>query len=271
MPPSLRDRASAAARTRLEPALPPHEAGADTWDEERRRRRRAAGERAPASGAEHAACTAGAAARPAPKTREAPQAAQARVPAAAGVQLERPARSRPALRLARVLPIVLILLALLVALYVSGVFGGNDPASSPSVSVPADSPGATTTPQVVAVPGAKDASADAVETAKARARGEGHSGGEEEEAGDEDRRLDAGHAAGGRLATAGRVPPASGQSGRRAPTTPSREPAPQRDTGGDDEKQIDAGSGATGAEQIPPAADPSGVPDLAPPPETATP
>jgi hypothetical protein len=35
-------------------------------------------------------------------------------------------------------------------------------------------------------------------------------------------------------------------------------------------RKIDAGSGATGAEQIPPAADASTVPDLAPPPEPAT-
>ena len=108
--------------------------------------------------------------------REQPQDGEPPMPTAPGAALEAPERSRPPLRLAVVLPIVLILLALLAAMYVSGVFGGNDPASSPSVSAPAATPADTTEPKVVVVPGAKDASADAVETAKARARGEDDSG-----------------------------------------------------------------------------------------------
>ena len=201
--------------------------------------------------------------------RAQPEAAAPPVPGEPAAARERREPSRGPLRLAVVLPIVLVLLALLAALYVSGVFGGSDPASSPRVSAPVAVP-AQTEPEVVAVPGAKDASADAVETAKARARGEGRSADSTKKQKatrtDSAPRERAPAAAAPPPAAAPR--PASPAVSANNPVTP---PPPPRDTGAGDEKQIDAGSGATGAEQIPPAADPTGVPDLAPPPETTTP
>ena len=178
-------------------------------------------------------------------------------------------RKRSALRLAVVLPIVLILLALLAALYVSGVFGGDEPASTPSVSVPTAQPGPGALDRV---PDAKDASADAVETAKARARGD-------DAPSPAAKRKEKAEAASAPTPAApppvATSPPPAAPAVRAntpaaPPPPPPPPPAPRRDTAAGDEKQIDAGSGATGAEQIPPAADASDVPDLAPP-ETITP
>ena len=191
---------------------------------------------------------------------------QRREPRAFGPPLPGAERKRSALRLTIVLPIVLILLALLAALYVSGVFGGDDPASTPSVSVPTAQPAA---PAIDAVPGAKGASADAVETAKARARGDdapSPAARKKEQA--ESARAPA--PASPPPVAANPPPAAPAVSANNPVTPPPPPPAPRRDTGAGDEKQIDAGSGATGAEQIPPPADASDVPDLAPP-ETTTP
>jgi hypothetical protein len=171
-----------------------------------------------------------------------------------------------------VLPIVLILLALLIALYVSGVFGGNDPASSPNVIRPAATPAAKTTSALVAVPGAKTASGEAVEVAKARerARERGDSGAAKRDA------ASASNAQKASTPAAASPPPAPATTPPAAPAVGAnnavKSPAPKRDTSAsaDGSKQIDAGSGATGAEQIPPAGDASNVPDLAPPPENAT-
>ncbi len=202
--------------------------------------------------------------------RAQPPAADPAVPRVGGAPRERPERTRSRLRLAIVLPVVLVLIALLAALYVSGVFGGSDPASSPRVE-PAAVPAGITEPEVVAVPGAKDASADAVETAKARARGNGGSG--ETKKKTTTTKSDAATPerapVGASPLTAGSPPPPPPPAA--APNPPVTRPAPARDTDAGGEKRIDAGSGATGAEQIPPAADPTGVPDLAPPPETAQP
>ena len=173
-------------------------------------------------------------------------------------------------RMGLVLPIVLILLALLGALFVSGVFGGDDPASSSGVSVPAAAPDDTTQPELVVVPGAKDASADAVETAKARERAR-ERGGSTSDA----KKTEKSDAARQASAPAATPPPPPAASPPAAPAVsannPVRKPASKPATSAGDQTQIDAGSGATGAEQIPPAADASDVPDLAPPPETATP
>ena len=185
-----------------------------------------------------------------------------RAPQILGAPRVRSARSRPARRLGLVLPIVLVLLALLAALYVSGVFDGDDPASTPSVSTPAAAPAAV---QLDAVPGAKNATADDVETAKARARGDDVPAAKQREKAEPER---APAAASPPPAPAGPPPAAAPAVSANNPVNP---PARRRDTGAGDEKQIDAGSGATGAEQLPPAADASEVPDLAPPTEQTTP
>jgi hypothetical protein len=213
--------------------------------------------------------------RPARGPRERPQRQPKPPPVPAGVTGE-PAgarerrerregrdRSRPGLRLAVVLPIILILLALLGALYVSGVFGGNDPESSPRVSVPAP------VSAVDAVPGAKNASADAVEVAKARARGD-------VPATPKHKPKKKQAAATSTSAPAATTPPAPVTTPPPPPAVannPAPRPAPRRDTtsASDAPKRIDAGSGATGAEQIPPAADATDVPELAPPVEPAAP
>ncbi|HEV2776726.1 MAG TPA: hypothetical protein VGV90_14120 [Solirubrobacteraceae bacterium] len=185
-----------------------------------------------------------------------------REPQMIGAPRERPERSRSPLRLTVVLPIVLILLALIAALYVSGVFGGDDPALTPSVSAPTAQPVESA---IDAVPGARDASAEDVETAKARARGDDGSAvpkqAKKQPVSDSAQQASAPAAAAPPPAAANPPPAAPAVS----PNTPVTPPAPTRDTGSSDEKQIDAGSGATGAEQIPPAADTSDVPDLAPP------
>jgi hypothetical protein len=169
-----------------------------------------------------------------------------------------------------VLPIVLVVLALLAALFVSGVFGGSDPASGSGVTMPAE-PADTTQPELVVVPGAKDAGADAVETAKSRARKGGDSGATKKDEADADsaRRASA-PAAGSPPPAPAPPPPAAPAVSADNPVTP---PPPARATSPrpSGPKQIDAGGGATGAERLPPAADASDVPDLVPPPEPATP
>ncbi len=184
---------------------------------------------------------------------------------------ERSGRARPGRRIGLVLPLVLILLALLGAMFVSGVFGGDDPASSSGVTVPAAGPGDASEPELVVVPGAKDAGADAVETAKARerARERGKSGAAKkntDNANDAATPASAPAAATPPPAVAPTPPPPASRT-NNAPTPP----APQRESSSGDQKQIEADSGATGAEQIPPAAEATDVPDLAPPAEPATP
>lgn len=167
----------------------------------------------------------------------------------------RGARSR---RLPVLLPIILIVLALLVALFVSGVFGGSEPESSPRVSVPAAAP-ATSKADLVVVPGAKEATGDQVELAKARQRGATPPSDKRDTAAKKP------------AASATTTPPrAATPAANAAPPPPPPPPPPPAAKPPSGEKQIDAGSGATGAEQIPPPADTSDVPDLAPPPETAT-
>lgn len=204
----------------------------------------------------------------------APAAAGAGRPPRLRAQRGRRQRARPGRRVGVVLALVLVVLALVGALFVSGVFGGDDPASSSDVTAPAADPGVTSESEVVVVPGAKDASADAVETAKARKRARERRGSGTAKK-DSDQAADAAQA-GGQVATT--PPPAAAPPPPRAaavtppPPPPARagdpvtRPAPERRAPGDDQKQIDAGSGATGAEQIPPPQDTSNVPDLAPPP-----
>ena len=170
-------------------------------------------------------------------------------------------RSRPAVRRGLVLPIVLVVLAIVVALLIAGVFGGEEPQSAPQSFAP-DS-GAqtdTTAAPVVVVPGAADASADAVERAKARTRAAKRRAAEA--------RRDAAQEA-ATSATAGptpvTVPPPAAPAGNGV-AAPAPPPPPA-----DDQAQIDAGDGATGAEELPPSEDTSKIPDLAPPAETADP
>ncbi len=170
------------------------------------------------------------------------------------------ARSRRSPTLQIVLPVLVVLVALLIALAVSGVLGGSEPASSSSVSAPA-APSAVKPADVVVVPGVKPASGAEVERAKARERAKA-----EAEA----------QAAGATPAPAAPAPVGTGVPATRPPApAATTRPAPQgdatpapRDTGTGGARRIDAGDGATGAEEIPPAEDPSTVPDLAPPPET---
>ena len=205
-----------------------------------------------------------------PAAREPREPAEPPPPLDAAARRERRERARPGLRLGLVLPIILILLALLGALYVSGVFGGNDPESSPGVSAPLAEPDADSTePELVVVPGAKEASAAAVERAKARERGDSVP------ATKQPATAKAGSTRASSPPPAASPPPPAAASPPAAPAVsanrPVTRPAPQRDTDTSAEQQIDAGSGATGAEQVPPAADASDVPDLAPPLEPATP
>jgi len=210
--------------------------------------------RKPKSASASASATSGASIRaPLPRARRTPQ------PASRGLRSGRPAR-----RLPLVLPIVLVIIAILIALFVSGVFGGNDPASSPRVAVPADTPADGTPADVVVVPGATDASGDAVEVAKARERERARAKRRRQAVADQE--------------TVKTTPaPAASATTPPAVVTPAPPPPPAaatNDTGtakkSGSGRKIDTGSGATGAEQIPPPADSSTVPDLAPPPEPAT-
>ncbi len=190
--------------------------------------------------------------------------------AAGSARSERSARSRgnrrdtsrrPKLPLPVLLPIVVVVVAVLLALFVAGVFGGSDPASSPSVSAPADAPRDPKPADVVVVPGSVDAGGRAVELAKARDRARAKR--------ERDAALER---------EAAETPaPAAATSPPAAPATraaPAPAPPPAGQTAGDPRtggsRKIDAGRGATGAEQIPPAEDTSTVPDLAPPPQNAT-
>ena len=175
----------------------------------------------------------------------------------------RATRSR---RLPVLLPIVLIVLALLLALFVSGVFGGSEPESSPRVSVPAAAPTGAAQADLVVVPGAKDATGDEVELAKARDRARQRG---------ETLPADKSDTPAKKQAAATTPPPPPAAAGTPAanaapPPPPPPPPPPAVTKRASGEKQIDAGSGATGAEQIPPPADTSDVPDLAPPTDGAT-
>ncbi len=173
-------------------------------------------------------------------------------------------RSSSRSRLAVMLPIAVVLVALLVALSVAGVFAANDPASSPRVDVPADAPADTEPADVVVVPGADQASSDDVEQAKARERARTQ------------RKRDAAAKPESGAQTPATPPPAAVAPPAAAATNPPP-PPPAPDATADDgsstsgrSPKVDAGSGATGAEQIPPSEDTSSVPDLAPPPEPVT-
>jgi hypothetical protein len=165
-----------------------------------------------------------------------------------------------------------------VALFVSGVLGGGDPASSPRVAVPADSPSNSAPADVVVVPGAKEASARAVELAKARDRARERAERTREVA-------PARKPASAKPATPAATPPPPPPPPPAAatppppaapppPATPSRNAnngkagACKPKSGGS--RKIETGNGATGSEQIPPKQDSSNVPDLAPPPAPAT-
>jgi hypothetical protein len=189
-------------------------------------------------------------------------------PAGPALQHARRGPARPPLRLPVLLPIALVLIALLVALSVSGVLGGSDPPSSPSVAVPAERAADSPPADVVIVPGAKEASADAVELAKARDRARARARSEPTAA-----REGKPSAATPPTAPATAPPPAAVAT-RPPPPATAPKPAPKSTSSGGvksgGSRKIEAGSGATGSEQIPPPHDTSTVPDLAPPPETAT-
>jgi hypothetical protein len=195
---------------------------------------------------------------PLPRARREPQPQ----PASGGDRGDRPAR-----RLPLVLPIVLVIIAIVIALFVSGVFGGSDPASSPRVAVPSDTPADGRPADVVVVPGAADATGDAVETAKARDRRRARELAERRRQAAADRETVKTTPAPAAGATA--PPPAVTPPPPSNPSAAANKGAATTKKSGSGRK-IDAGSGATGAEQIPPPADSSTVPDLAPPPEPAT-
>lgn len=201
---------------------------------------------------------------PGPEPEPAPSPAAAATPKSRALPRRAKRGAPPAqggLRPAVVLPIVLVALALVIALFVSGVFGADDPTPSSSTASPpvAAPPAPRTTPEVVEVPGADDASADAVERAKARARRE------------QTTRTTTAPAAATPPRAAASAPASTPPAGATA-SKPKPAAKPQSDTGGTDSSTaIDANNGATGAEQLPPAADTSTVPELAPPPEPAVP
>jgi hypothetical protein len=183
-----------------------------------------------------------------------PQRAQAsaRRERSAGRPAGRPHR---ALRPSVVLPIVLIALALVIALFVAGVFGADDPTPSSSVVPPVTAPpAAKKKPEVVVVSGSGDASGAAVERAKSRARAK-------------DRRQT--QAGANATAPAASTPPAAVATPAPTRTPPAAAPAskpkPAGTKTGGTGTGIDANNGATGAEQLPPAQDTSTVPELAPP------
>ncbi len=211
-------------------------------------------------------------ARAARRTAEPPAAAQAPDPrAAGGAALPRPRRElsrrparrrdRGALRPAVVLPVALVVIAIIAALAIAGVFGGGEPASVPQSYAPAASDVPTTTqdkPPVVVVPGAASVNAAAVEKAKARARAA------------KKKKQAAAQQAADTPATA----PAQGAAPPPAAATAPAPPPPANNANnpsGSGTPKIDAGNGATGAEQLPPAKDTSTVPELAPPVQPAAP
>jgi hypothetical protein len=181
---------------------------------------------------------------------------------AGGTRMPRPRRelsrvsarrrhNRVTLRPAVVLPIALVLIAIIAALAIAGVFGGGEPASAPQSYAP-----------VVVVPGASAVSAAAVEKAKARARAE-------------NARKAAAAANRGNASVdtpaAATANPAPGAANTAAPPLPPPPPPPASSPKGNGKPKIDAGNGATGAEQLPPAKDTSNVPELAPPVEPVAP
>jgi hypothetical protein len=188
-----------------------------------------------------------------------PRAQRAAPAIARPARRTRPAGSAPSgLRPGVVLPIALVALALVTALFVSGVFGADapTPSSSNSPQPVAAPPAPRTTPEVVEVPGVDDSSAAAVERAKARAR-----------------RAEQGTKATTTPATPPPPPAAAAPAPAPASTPPAGSTAaePKRKSNTSSSTGIDANNGATGAEQLPPAADTSTVPELAPPPEAAVP
>lgn len=189
-------------------------------------------------------------------------------------------RERDALRPSVVFPVVLVASALLIALFVAGVFGSTEPASSPTSSAPrpAAPPAGAKKPEIVLVPGAGNASGDAVERAKARARAQGHSQTPTPQ-----------HAPAAPATPAAKPPPppppphvASAPPATHATPAPPPAAGPAQPSGGvkakpvaprrrTNPKRVDANKGATGAEQLPPAKSTSTVPELAPPAEPALP
>ncbi len=193
--------------------------------------------------------------RPA-RARQLPRPKRGAAPAASARPARRPPGARPSggLRPGVVLPIILVALALVIALFVSGVFGADDPTPSSSNVAPAAGtpPSPRTTPEIVEVPGADDASGAAVERAKARDR------------------------AASRKSTAATPvappPPAAAPAQASTPAAAKpKAPASKKtdSTGTGGATGIDASNGATGAEQLPPPEDTSTVPELAPPPDPA--
>lgn len=180
---------------------------------------------------------------------------------------ERAEPSRRRLRLAFVLPIALILCALIAALHVAGVLGGSDPASTPGVAVPTAEPVDPPDFELVVVPGAEDASGDAVEKAKERARGDDDSGAANEDAPKKEDVDEAPASAAGAPAPAAAAPPPPAPVADTNETAETR--ARERKTKPSEERQADGGA-ATGAEQTPPPADGSAGGGLSPPPEPAT-
>jgi hypothetical protein len=164
---------------------------------------------------------------------------------------------------------VVVIVAVLVALFVSGVFGGDEPASTPHISAPS-SPTGSAPAKIVAVPGAKEATADEVELAKARDRARARGETLPADTAKHTSKTTSAATSAKPAATAGATAPAPAAT--TPPAAPPPPPPPAAATtkkSGRDGKRIDAGSGATGAEQIPPATDTSDVPELAPPPESA--
>lgn len=204
----------------------------------------------------------------APATAAAALAAETSAPdGLTGASLPRPRRQlsgaasnrrRGLLRPAVVLPVALVVIAIIVALVVAGVFGGGEPASVPqSLSpAPSDAPTSTQAAPVVVVPGAGAANAAAVEKAKARARAAKNKKKKQAAAA-----TTTPAASGAGATTAPAPPPAANPA---PPPPPAASPAKSNGSSGGKPK-IDAGNGATGAEQLPPAKDTSTVPDLAPP------
>ncbi len=210
-------------------------------------------------------------ATPAPDGRGATGQAAPDPRAAGGSALPRPRRElsrrparrrdRGALRPAIVLPVALVVVAIVAALAIAGVFGGGEPASVPQSYAPASGDAGRTTqaPKVVVVPGAASASAAAVEKAKARARAA------KKKAATSDATEPAATTV---PAAAGTTPPPAVAD---TPPPPPPPPPPPASNAGSGKPKIDAGNGATGAEQLPPAKDTSTVPDLAPPVEPVAP
>jgi hypothetical protein len=201
-------------------------------------------------------------------------------------------RERSAMRSSVVMPVVLVAGAVLVALFVAGVFGSDQPASSPTsvaprpvaprpVAPPAD----TKQPTLVQVPGAGDASAQAVERAKARARRlQAAPNGAAPKPAKPTAATPAPPPAASPPAStpAASTPPAAtpaptpaaGTGGTAAkpkakakPTPKPKPPAPRRAKG----PRVDAGGGATGVEPQLPRQKSKKVPELTPPAEPTTP